>query len=68
MHLLILCDVAVHRFIRENKYMHHLAYLEMIIPRERERREKTEREKNLSYKDVEWEKLVHGDLLKKQRV
>ena len=48
--------------------MHHLAYLEMIIPRERKRREKTEREKNLSYKDVEWEKLVHGDLLKKQRV
>ena len=48
--------------------MHHLAYLEMIIPRERERREKTERKKNLSYKDVEWEKLVHGDLLKKQRV
>ena len=48
--------------------MHHLAYLEMIIPRERERREKTEREKNLSYRDVEWEKLVHGDLLKKQRV
>ena len=48
--------------------MHHLAYLEMIIPRKRERREKTEREKNLSYRDVEWEKLVHGDLLKKQRV
>ena len=48
--------------------MHHLAYLEMIIPRERERGEKTEREKTLGYKDVEWKKLLHEDLLKKQRV
>ena len=40
----------------------------MMIPRERERREKAEREKNLSYEDVEWEKPLLEDLLKKQRV
>ena len=40
----------------------------MMIRRERERREKAEREKNLSYGNVEWEKLVLEDLLKKQRV
>ena len=51
------------------KYMHHLAYLEMMKrKRERERREKAEREQNLSYEDVEWEKLLCEDLLKKQRV
>ena len=49
--------------------MHHLAYLEMMKrKRERERREKAEREQNLSYEDVEWEKLLREDLLKKQRV
>ena len=49
------------------KYMHHLAYLEMMKrKRERERREKAEREQNLSYEDVEWEKLLCEDLLKKQ--
>ena len=48
--------------------MYHLAYLEMMIRRERERRKKAEKEKNLSYEDVEWEKLLHEDLLKKQRV
>ena len=47
------------------KYMHHLAYLEMMKQkRERERREKEERAKNLSYEDVEWEKLLREDLLK----
>ena len=51
------------------KYMHHLAYLEMMKQkRERERREKAEREQNLSYEDVEWEKLLCEDLLKKQRI
>ena len=51
------------------KYMHHLAYLEMMKQkRERERREKAEREQNLSYEDVECEKLLCEDLLKKQRV
>ena len=49
--------------------MHHLAYLEMMKrKRERERTEKAEREQNLSYEDVEWEKLLCEDLLKKQRV
>ena len=51
------------------KYMHHLAYLEMIKQkRVRERREKAEREQNLSYEDVEWKKLLREDLLKKQRI
>ena len=37
------------------KYMHHIAYLNMMKQkRERERREKAERKSNLTYENVEW--------------
>ena len=44
--------------------MHHLAYLEMIIPRERERREKTEREETLAIRMWSGRNLFMGICLK----
>ena len=46
--------------------MHHLALMKQ--KRERERREKAERESNLTYEDVQWGKLLCEDLLRKQSV
>ena len=49
------------------KYMHHLASLNMMKQkRERGRREKAERESNVTDEDVEWGKLCE-DLLRRQR-
>jgi len=51
------------------KYIHHLAYLQMVKQkRERERKEKAERESKLGCEDVEWEQFVSEGLLGKLRV
>ena len=45
-----------------------LFFLSAPFKRGEEKEEKAEREKNLSYEDVEWEKLLREDTLKRQRV
>ena len=43
-------------------------FLSAPFKRGEEKEEKAEKEKNLSYEDVEWEKLLREDTLKRQRV
>ena len=45
-----------------------LFFLSAPFKRGEEKEEKAEKEKNLSYEDVEWEKLLREDTLKRQRV